>query len=147
MARRSRSNHATAWPVPWLEIVLPIYAMALLMVYYRPESIHLDIPDERLETVAVWAVWALGAGLGGLLALSALFVAFYLLYSPLYLAKNLQWVFDRGVWTDPTEVRFYLCCFGLLCALTILAIWNQELALAVFVVLAGSAKLLGRFFL
>lgn len=147
MARNSRTAQATSWPVPWLEIVLPIYTLAIVMVYYRPNSVHLAIADETVETIAVWAMWILGGVLGGVLAFSGLFLAFYLLYSPFYLAKNLHWALDPGVWTDPREVQFYLCCFGLLCALLTLAIWNPELALVVFTMLAGSAKLLGRLLL
>jgi len=141
------TQRASTSNVPWLEIVLPFYAIAIVTIYYRRESIPLAIPDERLETVVLWAGWLVGAALGGVLAFSALFVALYLLYSPLYLAKKLRWALDPGVWTDPTEVRFYLCCFGLLCSLLILAIWSEELALVVFTLLAGCAKLLGRLLL
>lgn len=132
--------------MPWLEIVLPVYALIIVVAYYRPQSVHLAIADERLETLVVWAVWIVGGALGGVLAFSGLFLAFYLLYSPLYLAINLRWALDPGVWMDRSEVRFYLCCFGLLCVLVTLTVWNLELALAVFTLLAGLNLLLARLF-
>lgn len=132
--------------MPWLEIVLPVYALIIVVAYYRPQSVHLAIADERLETLVVWAVWIVGGALGGVLAFSGLFLAFYLLYSPLYLAINLRWALDPGVWMDRSEVRFYLCCFGLLCVLVTLTVWNLDLALAVFTLLAGLNLLLARLF-
>jgi len=144
MSRSSQRAKGSSAPIPWLEIVLPIYALTLVILYYRPNSVYLPIADERFETIVGWAVWIVGAALGGVLAIFGLYLAFCLLYSPFYLAVNLRWVLDRRVWMDRSEVRFYLFCFGLLCILLMLALWNREAALVVFTVLAGSTKLLAR---
>jgi hypothetical protein len=123
---------------------MPIYTLGVVVVYYRPEQLPLALEDEGIENLVVWMVWILGAALGAVLALSALFLAFYLLYSPFYLARNLRWFVDPGHWIDQSEFRFYLCCFVLLCLLVILAVWKPELAFVVFTLLAGSGKLLAR---
>lgn len=146
MARSSTSHSQSARSIPWLEFVLPLYAMALIVIYYRPESIRLALPDDRIETVLTWAAWIIGGSLGGLLALSALVLAFYLFYSPFYLAGNFGRALSAGVWMDRMEFRFYLWCFGMLCILVGLAVWNLEVALVAFTMLAGSAKLMGRVF-
>lgn len=144
MARGSQPVPASRWPLPWLEVVLPPYAVLLVLLHYRPESFVLPITDDRIELVVMWALKIFGWALGGMLALSGFFLAFYLLYSPFYLGLNLTRILDRTAWTDPREVRFYLACFGLLCVLAVLALWNPEWALVTFVILAGSAQLLWR---
>ncbi len=144
MAKSSGPAQAPRWPLPWLEIVLPAYAVVLVMVYYRPDSFHLAIADDRIQSIVAWSLRVLGWALGGVLAVSGLLLAFYLLYSPVYLARNFPRALDPGVWVDPRELRFYFCCFGLLCALIVLAIWEPELALVAFTILAGSAQLLWR---
>lgn len=144
MARISHMTRGSSAPIPWLEIVLPIYALTLVVLYYRPNGVHLPLADERLETIVVWALWIVGGALGGVLVIFGLYLAFCLLYSPFYLAMNLRGALDHRVWIDRSEFRFYLFCFGLLCVLLMLALWNREVALVVFTVLAGSTKLLAR---
>lgn len=144
MARGLQPVPASRWPLPWLEVVLPPYALLLVLFHYKPESFILPITDERLGLVVVWALKVFGWALGGMLALSGLFMAFYLLYSPFYLVLNLGRILDRTAWTDPREVRFYVACFGLLSGLAALSLLNPEWALVSFVILAGSAQLLWR---
>lgn len=145
-ATRSKTARAQRASVHWLELTLPLYALAIVVVYYRPSSVDLVMPDEQIENIVVWAAWIVGGVLGVMLVLSALFLGFCLLYSPIYLARNLRRALDPRLWIDPSEVQFYFCCFGLLCLLVVLAVWKLELALVVFVLLAGSAKLLVRLF-
>ncbi len=147
MAKNQRPAQTTRSPLPWLEIVLPVYAVVLVTVYYRPETFQLPIADERIEGIVEWSLRIFGWALGGMLALSGLFLAFYLLYSPVYLARNLRRVMDPTPRFDPREFRFYLSCFGLLCTLLVLGVLNRELALVVFTILAGSAQLLWRLLL
>jgi len=124
--------------------VLPAYAVILVVVYYRPDSFRLPIVDERIQSIVAWALRISGWALDGVLALSGLLLAFYLLYAPVYLARNLRRVLDPTAWIDGREFRFYLCCFGLLCALIVLWVLNREITLVVLTVLAGSAHLLWR---
>lgn len=133
--------------MPWLEIMLPLYALIVVAVYYRLDRFHLDIADEWTESLVLWAVWIVGGALGGVLALAGIFLAACLLYSPIYLASNFRRAMNPGVWSDPRESRFYLCCFVLLCALIALAVWNLEISLVVFTILAGSAQFLWRLIL
>jgi len=146
MARSVKTAQARRGTLHWLEIVLPIYAVTIVGVYYRHSGVHLAMPGEGIEDIAVWTAWLVGGALGVMLALSGLFLGFCLLYSPFYLARNLGRALAPGVWIDPNEVRFYFFCFGLLCFLVVLAVLNLELALAVFTILAGSVKLLVRLF-
>jgi hypothetical protein len=133
--------------MPWLEIMLPLYALIVVVVYYRLDRFHVDIADEWIESLVLWAVWIVGGALGGVLALAGIFLAACLLYSPIYLASNFRRAMNPGVWSDPRESRFYLCCFVLLCALIALAVWNLEISLVVFTILAGSAQFLWRLIL
>ena len=146
MVRSSKTARAPRPPVHWLELALPLYALAIVVLYYRPNSVDLVMADEQLEDIVLWPVWILGGVFGVMLALSGLFLAFCLLYSPIYLARNVPRALNPGLWIDPSEVRFYFFCFGLLCLLVVLAVWKFELALVVFVLLAGSVKLLVRLF-
>ena len=43
-----------------------------------------------METVFVWLLWGLVGLFTGVLAISGLFLTFYLVYSPIYLASNLN---------------------------------------------------------
>ena len=129
---------------PWMELILPLYTLALVILYYRPQALPLAIEETLLDGMFRWVIWGIVGALGGVLALSSLFLAFYLLYSPLYLVENAKRILDRHVWVDQREVRFYLGCFVLLVSLVALALMDPNLALASFVLLAGSAQFLWR---
>lgn len=130
---------------PWMEVILPLYSLALVILYYRPQALPLAIEEKLVDGMFRWAIWGIVGALGGILALSALFLVFYLLYSPLYLLENAKRILDPHAWVDQREVRFYLGCFLLLISLVVLAFMNPEAALVSFVLLAGSAQFLWRF--
>jgi hypothetical protein len=130
----------------WLEVVLPLYTIALLYVYFRPESIPQSLAESNEQSLVPWAVWGVVGAMSGILALSGLFVAFFLLYSPVYLAARSMLLVGKGGWVDKRELRFYCACFILLCILLGLAMLNPVAAAAVFVMIAGSAHLFWRAF-
>ena len=129
---------------PWMELILPLYTLALVILYYRPQALPPAIEETLLDGMFRWVIWGIVGALGGVLALSAVFLAFYLLYSPLYLVENAKRILDRHVWVDQREVRFYLGCFVLLVSLVALAFMDPDAALVSFVLLAGSAQFLWR---
>lgn len=131
----------------WLEILLPLYTLALLYVYFRPEVIPQSWADGNEQALWPWAVWGVVGALSGVLALSGLFVAFFLLYSPVYLAARGMVLVGKGGWVDRRELRFYCACFIILCMLLAIAVLSPVAAAAVFVFIAGSAHLLWRAFL
>jgi di/tricarboxylate transporter len=132
----------------WAEFLLPIYAVALIYIYFRPETVPHQTEGGAVGAVVVWSVWAVIGTLAGILAISALVVAFYLLYSPIYLmhyGNRLVWAHKSGtVWTDRREVQFYALCFVILCALGGLALYDPMTAAVAFVLLAGVAPLAWR---
>jgi len=128
----------------WLEIVLPLYSLAILMAYFCTEYLPLHIGGSPQESMMPWAVWGLVGAMSGVLALSGLTLAFFLLYSPLYLLARSWMLVGKGGWVDRRELRFYTGCFILLCFMGSLAVWNPVAAASLFVVLAGSAHLLWR---
>jgi len=131
----------------WLEILLPLYTIALLYVYFHPQSIPQSLADNGEQSLFPWAVWGVVGAMSGILALSALFVAFFLLYSPVYLAARGMLLVGKGGWADKRELRFYSACFVLLCILLALAIMSPVAAAAIFVLIAGSAHLFWRAFI
>jgi multisubunit Na+/H+ antiporter MnhB subunit len=130
---------------PWMELILPLYTLALVILYYRPQALPPAIEEKLLDGMFRWVIWGSVGALGGVLALSALFLTFYLLYSPFYLVENAKRILDPHAWVDQREVRFYLGCFVLLVSLVVLAIMNPDAALVSFLLLAGSAQFLWRF--
>ncbi|HKZ07390.1 MAG TPA: hypothetical protein VJU81_18130 [Methylomirabilota bacterium] len=131
----------------WLEVVLPLYTVALLYVYFRPQSIPQSWSEGTEQAIWPWAVWGVVGAMSGVLALSGLFVAFFLLYSPVYLAARSMVLIGKGGWVDRRELRFYSACFLLLCALLVIAVLSPVTAAALFILIAGSAHLLWRAFL
>lgn len=128
----------------WVEVALPLYSVALLFIYFRPDYLPRGLDENMLDSAMPWAIWGVVGAMSGVLALSGLFVAFFLLYSPVYLAaKSLALVGKRG-WVDKRELRFYTACFVILCFLGGLVVWNPVAAGVTFVLLAGSAHLLWR---
>ncbi|HEV8437907.1 MAG TPA: hypothetical protein VGT40_07420 [Methylomirabilota bacterium] len=132
----------------WAEFLLPLYAVALIYIYMRPEVLPQRTEEGPLGAVVVWSVWAVIGTLAGILAISGLVVAFYLLYSPIYLMQygSRQFFAQRWgiVWTDAREVQFYWICLVVLCTLGGLALYDPFLAAIVFVMLAGVAPLFWR---
>jgi hypothetical protein len=131
----------------WLEVLLPLYTLALLYVYFRPQSIPQSLAEGNEQAIWPWAIWGLVGAMSGVLALSGLFVAFFLLYSPVYLAARGMVFVGKGGWVDRRELRFYCACFILLCFLLAVAILSPIAAAALFVFIAGSAHLLWRAFI
>jgi hypothetical protein len=129
---------------PWMELVLPVYSLALLFLYYYPQALPAALEDKLVDGMFRWVVWGVVGALGGMLALSGVFLAFYLLYSPVYLVENARRILDPHVWVDHREVRFYLGCFAILVTLVALAFLNPEAALIGFTLLAGFAQILWR---
>lgn len=130
---------------PWMELVLPLYALAMVIIYYRPQALPPGIEDKLVDGMFRWVLWGIVGALGGVLALSAFFLAFYLLYSPFYLVENARRILDPQAWVDQREVRFYIGCFLVLCGLLMLVVVNPDAALVSFTLLAGSAQFLWRF--
>jgi hypothetical protein len=128
----------------WIELVLPLYSLAAVIVYFKPAAALATVPTSAGQSLAIWLAWALIGALTGILALSALFLTFYLLYSPFYLVTQLAVVRSPRRWVDRREFRFYVSCFALLCVLTSLVVVSPVVAASAFVVLSGSAHLLWR---
>ena len=130
---------------PWMELILPLYALGLILLYYQPWVLTPILDNVPMNAIVWWALWIIIGALGGLLALSALFLAFCLLYSPLYLVSNARRILDPGTWIDHREVRFFFGCFVLLCGLITPALLDPTAALVSFTVLAGFAHIVLRF--
>lgn len=128
----------------WLEVVLPLYSLAVVLAYLRPQYLPLPTAGQVTESLMPWAVWGLVGAMSGVLALSGLTVAFFLLYSPLYLLARSWMLVGKGGWVDRREVRFYGACFVLLCVLAGLALFNPVAATSTFVIIAGFPHLLWR---
>ncbi|HVQ78061.1 MAG TPA: hypothetical protein VMT79_21280 [Candidatus Binatia bacterium] len=128
----------------WFEVVLPVYALAVLIFYFHPEYLPIGLDDRMMDSPMPWAIWGIAGALGGVLALSGLFVAFFLLYSPVYLLAKSGVLVGSGGWVDRREVRFYAGCFVILCFLAGLAAYDPVFAAAAFVVIAGCAHLIWR---
>lgn len=129
---------------PWMDLVLPFYSLVMVLVHYQPQVLVPVLDDALTQGILWWALWVIIGALGGLLALSALFLAFALCYSPLYLVGHAGRILDPQAWLDRREVRFYVGCFVILCALLTLAFFHPEAALVSFTLLAGFSQLLWR---
>jgi hypothetical protein len=127
----------------WLELVLPLFAVALLVVFHNPQYMPRIFVESAISPLA-WVAWAVLGAIGGVMAFSGLLVAFFLLYSPVYLAGKASMVVGKGAWTDRREVRFYGLCFVILCALLGLLLWDWRWFVSAFVLLTGFAPSLWR---
>ena len=137
------ANASTKWGPrsakrAWLEVILPLFATTLLVVFHKPEFIP-RIFTESATTPVAWVAWALLGALGGITAFSGLLVAFFLIYSPVYLAGKAPMILGKGAWTDRREVRFYALCFIILCALLALIVWDWRWFVSAFLLLTGFA--------
>jgi len=128
----------------WMEFILPVYSLVMLLIYYRPQVLVPAMDDALTHGKLWWALWIIIGALGGLLALSGLFLAFSLLYSPVYLIGNARRILDPRAWVDRHEIRFYVGCFAILCGLATLGFLYPPAALLSFTVLAGFAQTLWR---
>ena len=122
----------------WLELVLPLFAAAVLIVFHRPQYIP-SVFLESATTPVAWGAWALLGALGGLLCFSGLLVVFFLVYSPVYLVGKSPILLDRGAWADRREVRFYALCFVFFCVMVALLLWNWAWFVSALLLLAGFA--------
>jgi hypothetical protein len=128
----------------WIEILLPLYSLAAVVVYLRPGMVPAGVDDGALQSALVWLAWGVVGALTGVLAISALFLTFYLLYSPIYLVGQVRQLVGPQKWVDRRELRFYAGCFFVLCGLAGLAVVSPTAAIVTFTLLAGSAQLLWR---
>src|SRR6185295_2191442 len=128
----------------WLEVLLPLYAAALIFVWFRAEYTPGVLTASMTESPFPALAWAVVGALGGLLGLWALIIAFFLLYSRFYLIGKLPRLLGRGGWVDWHEVRFYLACFGLLCVLAALTFWEPAVGLTAFAVAASCGPVFWR---
>ena len=127
----------------WLEIILPLFATALLVVFHKPDYIPRIFIESATSPVS-WAAWAILGALGGITAFSGLLVVFFLIYSPVYLAAKAPMILGKGVWTDRREVRFYGLCLVMLCVLLALVVWDWRWFVSVFLILTGFAPMFWR---
>lgn len=127
----------------WLEVLLPLFAIALLVVFHKPEYVPRILTQNATSPVA-WAAWALVGAIGGVTTFSGLLVAFFLLYSPVYLAGKAPMLVGKGPWTDHREVRFYGFCFVILCVLLALLLWDWRWFVSAFLLLTGFAPTVWR---
>jgi hypothetical protein len=127
----------------WLEFILPLFAAALLVVFHKPEYAP-PILAGTATSPGAWVAWAIVGAMAGVTAFSGLFVAFFLLYSPVYLAGKAPLLMGKGPWTDRREVRFYGLCFIILCVLLALLLWDWRWFVTAFVLLTGFAPTIWR---
>jgi hypothetical protein len=137
----SWSPRSAKWA--WLELVMPISAVALLVVFFKPEYVP-RVFLENATSPGAWAAWAFLGAAGGVLTFSGLLVVFFLLYAPVYLAGKLPLLTGGGGWTDRREIRFYGLCLIILFVLLGLLLWDWRWFVAVFLLLTGFAPTLWR---
>ncbi len=128
----------------WLEVVLPLVSVGLLTLHFRPDYLPQVVTADPGQSLFLWALRGMLWALVGIWGFSALVVAFFLLYSPVYVLNRTAMLFGEGGWVDRREVRFYLACFLLLCLLVFLAWWAPNYALMLFVLMAGFGPVLWR---
>ena len=127
----------------WLELVLPFFAAALLVVFHIPQYLPRIFVESATSPLA-WVAWAILGAMGGVMVFSGLLVAFFLLYSPIYLAGKAPMLMGRGGWTDHREVRFYGICFVILCVLLTLLLWDWRWFVSAYLLVTGFAPTLWR---
>ncbi|HZE36523.1 MAG TPA: hypothetical protein VE482_08500 [Candidatus Eisenbacteria bacterium] len=122
---------------------MPLFAVALLVVFFKPEYIpHVFL--ESASSPVAWVAWTLLGAVGGVLTFSGLLVVFFLLYSPVYLAAKLPILTGKGGWTDRREIRFYGLCLIVLLVLVGLVLFDWQWFVAAFLLVAGFAPVLWR---
>src|SRR5712692_3723717 len=84
-------------PWAWLELVLPLFATAALLVFHKPQYMSTIFLENATSPVA-WVAWALLGAMGGVLAFSGLLMLFFLVYSPVYLAGKVPMLMGKGAW-------------------------------------------------
>lgn len=128
----------------WLEVVLPLYAIAFLVVWFRPQYLPPVLHQNASDALWPLIVWSMVGAMGGILGLSGLMVLFFLLYSPVYLLNKSLILVGKAGWVDKRELQFYVSCFLLLCLLLFLLYWDASAALITFVMFAGCGPVLWR---
>ena len=128
----------------WLEVLLPVYSVALVVVWLRAEYTPAILTESISASPLPGMAWAVVGALTGILGLWAVIVSFFLLYSPFYLIGKAPMLVGQGGWVDRREVRFYLACFGLLCALVALLCWQLQVGVTVFALASGCGPVFWR---
>ena len=128
----------------WLEFVLPLYAIACLIVWFRPQYLPPILHQDASEALLPLIVWSMVGAMFGILGLSGLMVVFFLLYSPIYLLNKSLLLVGKAGWVDKRELQFYISCFMLLCLLLFLLYWNTSVFVVAFVLFAGCGPMLWR---
>jgi hypothetical protein len=128
----------------WLEVLLPLYTLGFLAVMLHPENLPWIFNLNLNESVLPWIGWALVGAMTGILILWALIVTFFLVYSPFYLLGRIPTLFGKGAWVDRRELRFYVCCLLLLCALAFLFYGDPWKGLMAFTIVAGCGPVFWR---
>jgi hypothetical protein len=129
----------------WLEVVLPLYAIGLVIVWFHAEY----TPAILTGSVSESPLRAAGVGGGGRARRPSgpLGTDHRLLPAVLALLSDRE-SFPAssagGGWVDWREVRFYLACFGLLCLLGALTYWEPAVGLTTFAVAAGCGPVFWR---
>jgi hypothetical protein len=129
----------------WLEVVLPAYALAFLVVLLRPVYAPAFLSERPSDTLLPWLGWAVVGAMSGILVLWAVILTFFLLYSPFYLMQRVPTWFAGNAWVDKRELGFYTCCFLLLAMRVCLLVWDPEKALIAFLMLSGLAPAFCRY--
>ncbi len=129
----------------WLEVLLPTYTLGAVFVWFHQEYMPAVFARSMSESPLPWIAWALVGALTGILILWVLIVAFFLLYSPLYLLGKTPMLLGRGAWVDKRELQFYLCCFALLCLLAFLLYWDLPIGLMAFMLASGCGPVFWRY--
>jgi hypothetical protein len=130
----------------WLETLLAVFSLAVIYVDRHRELMPraLDLTSDASLTLWDWLFRGMVFGMLGILGFSALVVAFFLLYSPIYLINKIPHLVGKGGWLDKREVRFYLACFALICLLVTFFIWSTAAFTVLLVLLAGFGPLVWR---
>lgn len=128
------------------DVLLPCSSVMAIVLYVRPDLLPTWRFDaDPVATIVTLAAWGAIGGLGGVLATSTAFLAFCLLYSPIYLLSQLPRLIGPPGWVDRTEVRFYTRCFLLLCVVGVAAYLNPSAGVVTLIVLGGAAPVFWRF--
>ena len=129
----------------WLEVLLPVYSVALVVVWLHAEYTPTILTESISASVLPGMAWAVVGALTGILGLWAVIISFFLLYSPFYLIGKLPLLVGQGGWVDRREVRFYLACFAFLCGLVALLCLQLSVGVTVFALASGCGPVFWRF--